>query len=121
MPTNRKLSAFGRRRLFCGNRRASSRHFGVQCDERSLLFRHVVIYGLGAVLYTLLSRRAPHTGRAVVVLAAIASGRPVPPLKGVPLALAQTCYQCLEPRPAARLATAAELADAIEHFVSRQR
>jgi RNA polymerase sigma factor (sigma-70 family) len=71
------------------------------------------VYGLGAVLYTLLAGRPPHDGGALAVLAAIASGqRPTIPT-GVGPELAEICRCCLNANPGQRFPTAASLADAL--------
>jgi RNA polymerase sigma factor (sigma-70 family) len=79
---------------------------------------HTDLYGLGAVLYSLLTGRPPHTGvDAVNVLATIVSGKPVAPpdsvRRGIPPMLARICTACLAKHPNGRLAHAGALARAL--------
>jgi serine/threonine protein kinase len=71
------------------------------------------VYGLGAILYTLLTGRPPHDGGAIEVLAEIASGqRPTIPA-GVRPELADICRRCLAANPGDRFPTAVSLANAL--------
>jgi hypothetical protein len=84
------------------------------------------LYGLGAILYELLTGQPPHSGRSPEeVLAAARAGRVVPPVKrrqGLPRWLNDLCQRCLAPDPAARFGSARELADAIRrHRQVRRR
>jgi serine/threonine protein kinase len=72
------------------------------------------VYGLGAVLYALLTGQPPLTGpRVADILANILSGRPIEPPASLrddmPPHLSHVCMRCLAKRPADRFATAAEL------------
>ncbi|MHB8468494.1 MAG: serine/threonine-protein kinase [Gaiellaceae bacterium] len=65
------------------------------------------IYGLGAVLYELLSGRPP---RQPTTLAELGGAHEIAPLEGVPPTLEGIVMRCLAARPDARPASAAELA-----------
>lgn len=73
------------------------------------------IYGLGAVLYECVTGRAPFLGEsAPAVLAQIPQGEPPPPRllnRAVTRDLETIILKCLEKKPAARYATAADLRD----------
>ncbi len=76
------------------------------------------LYGLGAVLYVLLTGRPPYDGNRIAdILAKVASAQPVsPPRKlrpEMPDALNDICQRCLSKSPEARFATARELHDAL--------
>ena len=73
------------------------------------------VFGLGAVLFSLLAGRPPFTGRAVdELLQNVLAG---PPILSVhrpdAAALDAICRKCLAPAPGARFATAGELAQAL--------
>ena len=77
------------------------------------------VYGLGAILYTLLTGRPPHDGLALDVLAAIASGqRPIVPADVQP-ELAEICRRCLTANPGERFPTAGSLANALSRIERR--
>ena len=70
------------------------------------------VYGLGALMYTLLSGSPPFTGkRAADVLSQVVSGqRPAPPISHrfeIPNSLAELCMSCLNKAPTARPKSAA--------------
>jgi hypothetical protein len=75
------------------------------------------VYGLGAVLYALLTGRPPHHGDTRESLWAAARAGDVVPVRerdpAVPPGLAAVCMRCLEKDPARRFASAAELAAAL--------
>jgi RNA polymerase sigma factor (sigma-70 family) len=69
------------------------------------------VYGLGAVLYTLLAGRPPRSGSVRDVLDQIAAGsQPQPIQREFPPELATLISACLSPHPAARPASARQLA-----------
>jgi tetratricopeptide (TPR) repeat protein len=73
------------------------------------------VYGLGAVLYAVLTGRAPSVGDGVVETIEAARHRPPEPLRRlnprVPRDLETICLKCLEKDPRRRYATAQSLAD----------
>lgn len=75
------------------------------------------VYGLGAVLYTLLAGRPPREGSLLEILAGIAAGTPIPEPENcgelLPTALVEIYQRCLASRPADRFSTAAEVAQAL--------
>ncbi len=82
------------------------------------------VFGLGAVLFALLTGQAPHRGRrAADVLASAVSGQPVPrPSSLRPEAspeLDAICVCCLAKNPAERYASALALGEALSAFTER--
>jgi serine/threonine protein kinase/WD40 repeat protein len=79
------------------------------------------IYSVGAILYYLLTGRAPFVAESVeATLAQILTGEFLSPRKlnpGLPADLETICLKCLEREPARRYATAAELADELGRFL----
>jgi WD40 repeat protein/tRNA A-37 threonylcarbamoyl transferase component Bud32 len=79
------------------------------------------VYGLGAVLYELLSGRAPYRGESDAdTLRQISIGDLLPPTKlrpGLPRDLEAICLTCLQRDRASRYATAAALATDLRRFV----
>src|SRR5262249_51823096 len=79
------------------------------------------VYGLGAVLYELLTGRPPFladTPQATMMQAVAAD--PAPPRRLVascPADLEAVCLRCLEKRPQRRYGSAAELADDLGRFL----
>jgi hypothetical protein len=83
------------------------------------------VYGLGAVLYELLTDRPPHDGSDRAALwRAVREGRVMPAAERnprVPLAISDLCQRCLAPDPSQRFRSAAELAEAIRCLEGRRR
>jgi serine/threonine-protein kinase len=81
------------------------------------------VYGLGAILYELLCGQPPYRGSNRQVLAELREGAPpsllaaLPQLARVPIELAEACARAMEPDPARRMASAAELAGAIRDWL----
>jgi tetratricopeptide (TPR) repeat protein len=80
------------------------------------------VYGLGAVLYALLSGRAPHSGTSYLeVLDKVREETPEAPSRGnpdVPRDLDVICLKCLEKDPARRYASAQALAEDLWNWLS---
>ncbi|MCW8141065.1 MAG: serine/threonine protein kinase, partial [Planctomycetota bacterium] len=77
------------------------------------------VYGLGAVLYTLLAGRPPFEGESFVTLLARVLKEPPPPLpEQVPPDLAELCRATLAKAPADRPPTAAALALDLDRFLA---
>ncbi len=87
-------------------------------DERS------DVYGLGALLYYLLTGRTPLAGAGILdKLQAIRETSPTPPSQfntAVPRDLDAICLKCLEKIPAARYSTARELQADLNRFLNGQ-
>ena len=79
------------------------------------------IYGLGAVLYACLTRRAPFIGETVAaILAQLPASEPPPPhllVPGVPRDLETICLKCMEKSPERRYASAALLQADLQAFI----
>jgi serine/threonine protein kinase len=78
------------------------------------------VYGLGAVLYELLTGRPPHQGASREALwRAACAGDVVPPRqvnRRVPAAVNELCLRCLAKDPTQRFASAADLAGAVRRL-----
>jgi hypothetical protein len=83
--------------------------------RRSEITARTDVYGLGAILYELLTGRPPFAEKSLIeTLARVLGEEPARPRSlapGVPADLEAVCLQCLEKDPRRRYASAAELAD----------
>jgi tRNA A-37 threonylcarbamoyl transferase component Bud32 len=83
------------------------------------------VYGLGGILYALLTGRPPHQGSSVSeVLSQARRGEVAPPRRlnpRVPAALERICLRALAADPAGRQASAAALADELRRYLHRRR
>jgi eukaryotic-like serine/threonine-protein kinase len=78
------------------------------------------VYGLGAVLYELLTGRPPFSGTLAQVLRQVKEEKPPRPRdlnRQVPRRLEAICLRCLEKDPARRYATAGEVAGALRGYL----
>ena len=83
------------------------------------------IYGLGSILYEILTGQPPFSGTTVhEVLGKVRLKEPVPPRRywpAVPLGLEAICLRALAKDPSARHATAKELAEAVQQWQEAER
>lgn len=83
---------------------------------------HSDVYSIGAVLYHLLTGRAPFAGEtAVATMSQVLEDEPIAPSKlnpKVPEDLETICLKCLQKSPSQRYATAAELVEELERFLN---
>ena len=79
------------------------------------------IYGLGAILYELLTGRPPFRAASLPeTVLQVLEREPTPPSQirpGVPRDLETICLKCLEKAPRDRYATAGEMADRLEQYL----
>lgn len=82
------------------------------------------VYGMGAILYELLTGHAPFDGAtSVETLELVKSQPPIPPRRlrrMIPAPLETICLTCLEKDPNDRYATAAELAEEFDRFLENK-
>jgi WD40 repeat protein len=82
------------------------------------------VYGLGAVLYEMLTGRPPfRAATAAETISQVIGDEPVPPSRlqrNVPRDLETVCLHCLRKAPAQRYASAADLADDLRRFLNSQ-
>src|SRR4051812_5609344 len=88
--------------------------------KRGAVGKRSDVYSLGAILYHLLTGRAPFQGETLTdVLRQLADNDPLAPrllAPRVPHALKTICLKCLEKKPPRRYQTAQELADELDRF-----
>ncbi len=79
------------------------------------------VYGLGCILYELLTGRPPFGGDSQLdTLKQVTAGNPIPPRrvrKDISVALEAVALKCLEKDPARRYPTACDLADDLDRFL----
>ncbi len=91
---------------------------------RGMITTATDVYGLGAVLYALLSGHAPHRGSSILeVLDAVRYKAPEPPSKldpTIPRDLEVICMKCLDKEPKNRYHSAEELANDLDRWLERR-
>jgi WD40 repeat protein len=89
--------------------------------KKALISRATDVYGLGAILYQVLSGRPPFGGpNTLETLRRVVAEEPVPLRRnrpGLPRDLETICLKCLQKRPDRRYPTAAALADDLQRFL----
>jgi len=92
--------------------------------QRGAAGPHSDIYSLGALLYFLLTAKAPFAGSSLeeTLLAVLHQEPPTPRAlnPAAPLDLETICRKCMEKDPRRRYATAQELADELERFLRHE-
>jgi WD40 repeat protein/tRNA A-37 threonylcarbamoyl transferase component Bud32 len=79
------------------------------------------IYSVGVILFELLTGERPFRGNARMLLQQVLQDEPPSPRKfngNIPRDLETICLKCLQKEPAARYATATEVADELRRFVA---
>jgi PAS domain S-box-containing protein len=93
--------------------------------QLALIDRRTDVYGLGAILYEILTGKPPFTGSAThEILQKVREGEPVPPRRlwaGVPPSLERACLRALAKERADRYASAGELAQEVLQWQELQR
>ena len=93
-------------------------------SEKVELSVSVDVYGLGAIMYELLTGRPPFRGESPAhTLNNVLHVEPEPPSRVAPGAsreLEAICLKCLEKKPSARYTDAAELADDLQRFLDHR-
>ncbi len=83
------------------------------------------VYGIGALLYAILTGRPPFIGDTkLLVVMNVLEREPVPPRRlnpRVPAALQRICLRCIEKEPSRRYASAAAIADDLEAWLRGDR
>ena len=93
-------------------------------DEWTRIDFRTDVYGLGGVLYALLTGQPPHPGPKLEALAHAGRGDLTPPRalnRAVPRALERIVLKALAPDPAQRYATATEFREALRRYRQRHR
>jgi serine/threonine protein kinase len=80
------------------------------------------VYGLGVILYEMLTGKRPFRGNSVIELVQQTIATEPEPVRALqpqaPAALEAICLKCLQKEPAARYPTAAALAEALDRFLA---
>ena len=94
-----------------------------QLKSSKLVDARTDIWGLGVVMYELLSEQLPFTGDSMPELVLAITTEPPPPLFGgkIPGALIDIVYKCLSKNPDERFQTVGELAEALLPFAELDR
>src|SRR2546427_5734871 len=91
-------------------------------SQRGKVGRHSDVYGLGAILYHLLTARPPFQAESFEsVIHQLLNTEPVSPRllnSSVPPDLETICVKCLEKEPSRRYQSAQELADELDRFLN---